>query len=90
MAAWIRYLLFERSGAFIPVADSCNLPKQFALDTKQRIDWVQHQWYRLNQSKIRVDTAANVEAARFENQDPSSIGKRVILTAAANGSPRWY
>ena len=90
LAAWSRYLFFERSGVFNPVLESCNLSKQFALDTKQRMEWVLHQWYRQNQSKIRVDTAANVEAARSENQDPSSIGKRVILTAAAKGSPRWY
>ena len=64
LAAWSSYLFFEREGEFNPVLESCNLSKQFALDTKQRMEWVQHQWYRQNQSKVRVDTAANVEQAR--------------------------
>ena len=90
LSAWSRYFYFEREGVFNPVLESCNLSKQFALDTHQRMEWVRNQWYRQNQTKLRVDTVSNVDQARESNADGTTIGKKVILTAAAKGSPNHY
>ena len=69
---------------------SCNLSKQFALDTHQQMECVRNQWHRLNQTKLRLDTVSNVEQAPESNTDCTTIRKKVILTAAAEESPIHY
>ena len=90
LCAWTRFLLFVRTGEFNPILESCNLGKQFVLDSKQRIEWVLHQWYRSNQPKLRVDARSHVAEAQDRGAETSDTGKKIILTAAAKGSPRWF
>lgn len=72
------------------IVKSGRLFHQFIVDAYTSLESYRLQWIRSNQTTIRVDIYNNIKDVvdRGDN-DPQSIGKRIILPSSHTGSPRY-
>lgn len=84
------YLIQTRSTESSTIVKSGRLFHQFIVDAYTSIESYRLQWVRSNQTTIRSDIYCNVrDAVTRGDNDPHSIGKRIVLPSSFIGSPRY-
>ena len=88
---YVKYYLQIRDDFFNPLLLSGRILKQYQIDSKIRIDWLNLQYQVKNQdiiskNKIRRDTVENV----INSDDLPNTGTGAIMSDTTPKSPRWY
>jgi hypothetical protein len=95
-AQFISYRLFTRdkteSGEFNPIHYGKNLFHQYLVDQWVRIEKDRLNYVKFNPKRMLADKYDNVNRAmerRAEDNPDLPLGKKVILPATVQGTPRW-
>ena len=79
---YYRFKLFDRSPNFGMLLHSGRLYHQLIVDAWAKIEEQRLSWIRNNQKTLRAET--------YSSLSPTSQGKKVILPATFQGSPRFF
>uniref|UniRef100_A0A0D2ZUB6 ATP-dependent DNA helicase n=1 Tax=Brassica oleracea var. oleracea TaxID=109376 RepID=A0A0D2ZUB6_BRAOL len=90
MREYYTYRIQTRSCESSFIVKSGRLFHQFIVDAYTSLESYRLQWIRSNQTTIRIDLYNNVkDAVNRGDNDPQSVGKRVVLPSSHTGSPRY-
>ena len=64
--------------------------QEFACSSWQKTEMQRLIWFRTHQQEIRADQYQGLVDAISANEDPSTVGNKVILAPTHTASPRWY
>lgn len=87
---YFAYHFYERESESTHILSSRRLFQQFVVDAYTMIESARLSYIRLNQSKLRCDMYKGlVDVVARDDDDPTTIGKRVILPSSFIGGARY-